>query len=771
MITKNQILLFAGIFLLLVIAWQGSFYWGTFSGDFKSVNIFLEEFDKKVSEDEDSCFIMGIESNYYTENFQDMTIVANESVVLQKKVDVSNRHGISECVSSEFLNSGENKVTMFFGSHTLFYHVVVQNYEKTVPEFFLSAENEKVEIEINNYDGKAYAPVSIYVNGNLDHRVYFSGNEFSSAETVKLQEGENEIKAEFQGIEKTLTISKEPKFHMNNIFGIAILSVLIFVLWTFVFRENDFAERIAFTLVSFFSIFVILFFALLVTGTLNAFNYVVGILIAIIAISIFFRKNLKKKDSLENVKCSEMIKKASPMIILLIALILGSALIFNMFTFSYYGVWTSFYERQSKTITEIEKIPEIDEFSFLGTKPYGYMSAYFYIKPGIGWLTGLEGQQSYAIIMLLSQIAFVASLYLFFRSYGLEKKAFLGAAVVLFGGFVFSDFSFNIRHVISYSFLILSMYLLRRNKGVMSGVVLGFCTFIQGPLYAIFIALSPLLIQKKEQVFELVKALVIGAIIAFIFFIPTFLSSGIPSQAKYDVWGYFWSIPLYGFFLDYLPILMLIAVFIAPFLLSGKSKFDNFSLRVLGMLLVYLFIQLFVSYRINVAATVAFALLISLLFPKDFLKDKFSEYATAAFFSLSYVIMFFIILNFYTVPPSLSHSFNYTADYSSTEANFLNEPYLGHPFIHDAQRKSSADLAVEYANEQMIDDSFRFLKEKDPEILKEYSIDYVINRSIYLDEKPVGDNTYKEEIEFQFLDKIYSNEFVHIHWVDKDKLN
>jgi len=119
------------------------------------------------------------------------------------------------------------------------------------------------------------------------------------------------------------------------------------------------------------------------------------------------------------------------------------------------------------------------------------------------------------------------------------------------------------------------------------------------------------------------------------------------------------------------------------------------------------------------------------------------------------------------VIPAVSEGFVFVKDNSSTNSNVLNEPYLGHPLIYFAERKSSADLAVEYANAAMIDDSYKFLKEQDKSILKKYDIDYVVNRSMFLDEKPVGDNMYSRHIEFEFLDKIYSNYVLYVHWVDK----
>ena len=207
-----------------------------------------------------------------------------------------------------------------------------------------------------------------------------------------------------------------------------------------------------------------------------------------------------------------------------------------------------------------------------------------------------------------------------------------------------------------------------------------------------------------------------------------------------------------------------------PFLLLKKTKFDSFSLRVLFLLIIFLLIQLYVSYRVNIVATITFALLIGLIFPKDFFRERLTEYSLAAFFAIGFSFMFIIIMSFYPVNPQTSESFVFAKMNSSTNANFLNEPWLGHPFIFYAERKSTADLAVEYANEQMIDDSYSFIKQGSLEILKKYKIDYVINRSIFLDEKPVGSNLYSKLMEYPALDKVFSNSLIYIHWVDRGRI-
>lgn len=771
---KNFACLFLLVFLVLCLSWQVSLYWGALQTGEKYTSISLQGFDRKVQSTEESCFLLLVNSNFETEQYSNLLVLSNENVVLRKEIDVSKSPLLRECVPQKLLSKGENRIDIYLDAQRLFYHTTVQDFQKTEPKITLGdAGGEKISIKIENYDESKYAPVSIYVNGKLDHMLYFSGSNFSADEklTAPLNEGQNNIRVEFLDRKEAIEVFESGGiFKMSPIIGLAIISILICVLAFIVFRKQNFFERAAFALTSFFAVFVAIFFLLQITHLLLAEIFVFLVLLAIIILIVAFRKNLKKQDALGNIDWRKKLWEISPVFITLICIVIFSSLLFNLFTPTYYGIWTSFYERQSKTITEQQIIPETDDFSFLGTKPFGYMSGYFYLNPGIAWVTGFDSQQTYAIIMLLSQAAFVVCAYLFFRSYGLGRKAYLGVAVCLMGGFVFSDFSFNIRHVISYSMLFLSIYFLREKKGMKAGLVLGIGTFFQTPLYLMYIALAPIIVTKKEMLKEFGKSLLCGAAIALILFAPTLISSGTPTQAESDVWGYLWSIPLYGFILDYLSVLLLIALFIVPFLIFKKTSFNSFSVRILIMLLIYLFIQLFISYRINVVATIAFALLIAFLFPKDFFKDRLSEYSLAAFFAIGYTFMFIVIMSYYPVLPAYSNAFAFAAHNTSTDAKFLNEPYLGHPFIFLAERKCTADLAVEYANEEMINDSFKFLKESDGSILKKYDVDYVINRSIFLDEKPVGNNYYKRAMEYEFLDKVYANHFLFLHWVDKERL-
>ncbi len=768
---KNKLLAaYVVIFAVLAIAAASSFFWGSMAPKDPRAEVFLGSFDKEVALGEKACVYTRMNSGYGSKTIISYRVIANNTVVDNQEFDITNYSGMETCIPAEALLLGDNFVEVFVGGDRLFYHLQVsKTVEEKLPVVSASFEgDEKLKVRVEENDALKYAPIEIYVNDELDHRVYFEGETFESVERIELRDGENRVEVLFKGEGVSLKVEKPAKFAMNPLLGISIIAALLFVFALGVFAAKPFLEKVAYSTLSVFAILMAEFFLLNVVGILSAANFAIAIALTTIALAIAFRKEFAK-NSLTKEEGLAALKKISPFALLLIAILLFSSFAFNFFTSSYYSDWTSFYERQSKTITGIEQIPETDSFSFLGTKPFGYISGYFFVNSGVSWLTGLATQQSYAMIMLIAQAAFLATALLFFRSYNFDgKRSYIALLALFLGGFVFSDFSFNIRHVISYSFLLLAATQMRKGKALPAAIALGLGTFVQTPVFLMFIAMIPLTVTKKKMLKAFGKTAIGGAILALVLFAPTLLSSGLPTQAEYNVWGYMWAIPFYGFFLDYLPLLVLISLFIVPFLATKEVKFDRLSARMLLFLALFVAIQLTISYRINVVATIAFALVVGMLFPKRVIENRLSAYSLGALIGVTLMLMFLLITSFYPVPQSAQNAFAFVKTNTSTEANFLNEPYIGHDFIFLAERKALSDLAVEYADAEMIQDSFEFIKTGNRQILSKYDIDYVVNRSIFLSEKPVGNNLWHELLEYEELDKIYSNGLFFVHRVEKN---
>ena len=763
---KTAALLVAIVFLMLFASYFATFGWASLSIKENIMALQLESFDKKVAVGSDACFTLALESNLGRKIIADYTIKIGDTLVKQEKIDVGITQVLEACVPASALVSGDNRIEINIRNITTFFHVeVVDELSTITPEIRLEVIEEKLRIDVTNNPQNSYEPIEIFVNGSLDHKIYFSGGGHSSIETLELQNGSNEVIVKFLGEQKNISIEKEQGFEMNPIIGFLLIAILIGTFFILVFPTQPFLERVSFSILSFFATIMLVVLALDVLGLLSAFSFVSLIFVVTFALILLFRKNFSKSIEIsKNFSLKLFLQKVSPLAILLVLVVIFASLFYHFLTPSYFSIFTSFYERQAGFIALSENIPLTDPFSFLGTKPFGYLSGYFFINAGISWLTGITTMQSFAVIALLSQTALLSLAVLFFRSLKITgKKSYLGAILLLLGVFVFSDLLFNIRHVVANSFLLASLVLLKRNQPVLSAGLLALGSFVQPPIFLMFIALSIIVVEWKKEWLNFLKATLIGAIALILLFVPTFLRSGLPTQAKPEIWGYLWSIPIYGLLLDFLSIFIFIAVFIIPLLILRKTRLDGFAKKAIVVLVLFMAVQLFISYRINVVNSIVLAILIAHVFPKRLLEIRFTEYTLGVLFAVILFAMAMLSVAFYPLHPTGTHAFNFVKENTSTEANFLVEPYLGHPFILVAQRKASADLAVEYASEEMINDSYRFLKEKDNEILKKYEIDFIVNRSIFLDEKPVGDNFYPEIIEFFDHDKIYANEIFFIH--------
>lgn len=770
MTPKTIFLLFAGIFLLLFAGHLATSGWNSLSQKQNLVALELQEFDKKTEKESNSCFTLLLESNLGRTTIADYEIRTGNKIVKHEKIDAGKSQTINECVPPTALSAGDNRIEIEIRNVTVFFHTIVaQTIESTQTELISEPRGTKVFIRVTDPAQKKFEPIKIFVNQKLDHKIFFSGSTFESEEKISLEEGENNVKVVYGGAEKNFSIKKEPEFKMNFLLGFVLIAVSLTVFFALVFPLRPILERISLSILSFFASIILIFFILDTTGFLSAFNFTVLFLLLIIFLTAIFGKNFSKSVNLQkNFSPQNFFKNVSPFALLFVLVIIFSSMFYHFLTPSYYSMFTSFYEREAELIAQNQTVPLTDPFSFLGTKTFGYVSAYFFLNAGISWLAGISTMQSFAAIALLSQTAFLCIALLFFRSLGLsDKNSLLGTILLLLGVFVFSDFLFNIRHVVANSFLLLSLVFLKRKAPLKSGLLLALATFVQPPVFLMHIALSLVVVEWKKEAKNFFKTIFTGAIGALVLFSPTLIRNGLPTQAHPETWGYLWSIPVYGFALDFLSIFIFTGVFILPLLFLKKIKIDGFAKKTILILALFMLVQLFVSYRINVVNSIVLAILIAHLFPKKLLEPRFTEYTMTVLFSVVFIAMAMLSTTFYPLHPTGYHAFEFIKQNTSTNANILNEPYLGHAFILVSQRKSSADLAVEYANEEMIDNSYRFLKEKDNSILEKYGIDFIVNRSIFLDEKPIGDNLYQEVIEFPEQDKIYANEIFFIHSVRK----
>jgi len=191
---------------------------------------------------------------------------------------------------------------------------------------------------------------------------------------------------------------------------------------------------------------------------------------------------------------------------------------------------------------------------------------------------------------------------------------------------------------------------------------------------------------------------------------------------------------------------------------------DLYKLKLLIAAVLGLLFLVMVSARWNIFFTINLALFIVIALPEKTIKNKY--------FVRLFAILILLFALFTSTGIHLSQVSNmqlspisYLQEFSSSEENVLVDPMFGHDVAFFAERKILADLAVEYAPEEKLVDSFDFLMEKDYSILTKYNITWILNQGHYIHREAAGGVYYDDPIEFEKIDKIYVNDLMSIHWV------
>ncbi|MBI5884918.1 hypothetical protein HZB89_02355 [archaeon] len=752
-----------GLAALLLLALALSYFTGFFAVKPGMASMQLVSFDKKVDENSNACYSLLVKPVNLGKKIMSFQETAGNKVTFKTDLTLEgNEQAINNCIKPENLESGINLIDLRLDADRLFFHVEKsQNVEKLTPSLEITSINDNaISINVSNNDGLSFEPLTIFVNNVKDHSVYFSGRNVQLTEKINLQAGNNDIKVSFKGAEAKTSYALQEKFSMNVFAGLALIVLLFAVFMLFVFSGKELIEKIAFSLAGLFISIMALMYALLLLNILSVESLALSVIAAIILLAFIYRKNFKfshEKIDLPNL---------SPLFLLLLAFIIGSALFFTLFSGHYVSAWTNYYERQAELIVSEQKLLLEDPLSFLGLKPAGYLSGYFFADAGIGLLSGLQNPQYFALIQLLAKLFLLFSGLALFKALDFSnEKASLALMLFFLTGFIFGDVLFSARHLIALGFGFLSIALMIKGRPLAAGLLLAFSTFVQAPMIALALPASLALVPSGKYR-QLIKSFGVAALISLILFAWVFLSFGLPVQAKSTVWGHLGTLPLYGAVVDLFALIAFAVLFLSPYALKKEIPFDAFSRKLATAVIILLFIQLFISYRVNVITAFLLASLLAFLFPGKVLESKAGNCLISAAFILGLGVAFSIAVGF-AVPSSITDASSFIKANTSTGSNFLVEPVLGHSIAFFGKRKILSDLAVEYSFPEMIDDSYAFLKESNPAILDKYGIDFVVNRRDLITEAPVGFDFYPKILEFDFLDKVYSNGFVFVHAVPK----
>lgn len=769
-IKKQELFVLGLLFIFLAFAFIIPNFWGIMPLNYSPfTSMYLEEFDKDVYLNEQFCFDLVLDIQGQPVFRNNLVIFANDSVLDFQKVFFSDENYYSRvvnynyCFDENVLSNGNNTIKAMLGTEKVFFNIEKKQgirKETTFLMDFKDVNNEGVSFSLllENFD--KFEPISIFVNGELDHKVYPVEGRNNFIEKLSFDEGNNLITLQFRDKE----ISKE-YFHtapvtINPFLGLILFLIGFFVFVGFVFSEEDYIRKFALSFTSLFVLLIAISFALNVLNFLSLVSFFALYIVSILIIAFVFRHNFK----LTELNLSFLSHLKNPLLFLIIFAAIALPLVFNVFTVSNYSYWNVYYERQSASLAENFSLPLEDEISYFG-RPLAFIPGYFFFDASISWLFGLDGAILFGLLLCLANLFFLITLFSFCKAFNFSmNKAALFYIFMWMENFVRGALFVSPRHAFSLGlFLIAMMLLLEYRKKILAGLTIAFCGFVQTPLLVAFPILY-LIIAKKIKWKELIFVMAIAVVTFLILYLPNFLNFGMLSQADKGAWGYLINYDLLNIFLDLGPLLVFFVLFILPDILRKDFKWTSYRIKLLVFAIIGLLFQLFVSYRWNIFNTINIALFLVIALPEKVVSQKY--------FLRLFAILILLIGLVMSAGINLSQITNYQTtaldfinENSSTNDRLLNDPLFGHSLAFFTQRPIMSDLAVEYAPQSQLDETYNFLEDSNYEVLKKYDIKWTYSQSLVVNTQAFGSKVLDDFLEFEKIDKVFTNSFFYVHWV------
>ncbi|MDO8627295.1 MAG: EpsG family protein, partial [Candidatus Diapherotrites archaeon] len=665
---------------------------------------------------------------------------------------------------------GENLIDVQSFGKQLFYHLTLTaqtvSAETPVLEFSnsgIDAEKETIQFELKNFSGNKLQPLSIFVNGKLDHK-FFPQNSGMFEEKISLVEGKNSVRLEFAGQSKEAEVLVSEKLKSNLLFGILVLLFSFFVFFSFVFSSKELAEKIALSITLQFVQIVATVFVLNYSGLLSNISFIAGIILESAVLAFLFRKNFKFEFVEVNYKSLHFLVWVA-----LLALVCAT-LFFHIFSYAHYSYWNGFYERQSQAIFESGSIPLVDEFSYFG-RGFTFVPGYFIYEAGLSWLTGLEETQIFALVMALGNLLFFSSIFYFGKRFGLSaEQSALIFFFLVFCLFILTGTLISPRHIISFALFIVAIAFMQEGKNfVLPALIYGFNGFVQFTMLA-GLPIFYLVVTKKPDWKYLLKVLVPGFVLFALLFLPNLLNYGIPYEVHMKEWGYNITLPIQSLVGDVGTLLGIVTIFLVLDILwakfGKKEKIDEWRFRLLVLVFGGFLIMMFASYRWNIFNS----LVIALFFATGFSQIDLNNVWVKRLFLVIILVSGYYVMTVIASWTLFEHSLeplDYMKFNSSSNEKILSDPLFGHAIAFYSRRQILADLYVEYADAEKLGDAYKFLEDKNYSVLDKYGITLTVNQADLINKTAVENKPLTEELEFKELDKIYSNGFISLHRVVK----
>ncbi|MCX8189887.1 MAG: EpsG family protein [Candidatus Diapherotrites archaeon] len=778
MLTKENVFL-AGIFIVLFLSALSSTYWHSFSYKQPTISIALYYFDKKA--EDVTCAEVLLISQDTGALKKELRLYIDSKEMIRKNITIEENKTKKEtlCADIRLLSEGKHFAEIVLEDKRLFYYFEKrQNSEKQFNHKIniISIEKDNIFFEVDNFPDSVYAPVEISVNGVLEKVVYPSKPNESFKEKIRLNDGKNIVEVSALGLSAFTEFEKKKGTDMLLFLGFLLLVCGVFVFSRFVFVKTEIFKRFAMAIFANNSLLILLGLILGFFKIFNLYFLALSYTSAIVIVALIFRKNFSCAD--ERVKIRNILNNVSVETLVLLGFFLYICLFYQWFTPSHTTNFNAFYERGTKKIIENSGVPQIDEQSYLG-RPFTFIPGYFYLEGAFSILLGIDGTTLFAFTSTLATIFFLFSSIAFAKAIGIKKAAIMLPIFLVMNTLIFTFITLTPRHIIAFSFLLVALVLFAEKKWPLASAAIFVGMLIQIPM-ALFYLISAifigLFINRGIRLKELTKIVLKPFLFAFAFFCIAyamlFFRAGIPYQIMSEDWGYLIRFGPAILFVEpgiLLFFFLLLIMLESLWLLRKETKLTREKKILILACFLAMAMQSAISQRFNVLSALFTALFAA--FFLEYYKSKFTELFTAAIALLLMVGLYLalILVHGFTTNMQAQAGVAYLAKYSSDSERVLTDPLYGHVIEMHAGKKALADLMVEYADEQKLMDSYKFLKEEEYGILEKYNIALVFSERFVINEKVIGNEQLTKELEFKSMAKIFVNDKVAIHRFLKQK--
>ena len=591
--------------------------------------------------------------------------------------------------------------------------------------------------------------VSLEVN---DRQMNFDNSATYCVQSQYLSSGDNlvRLKADDRSIffhvsqsdshaTKYLTQNIDSKTLDKNPLLMFIASFLVFLLPGAFVTGRFFKAKEATEFIS-LSIAFSLLITFIVAWLLNYFGMVstVNFMLSMVLISLIaYRKDIRFPEIGRN----EMIVMGAFILLTLAT---------QLYLFSHNSPWSVYYDRQVETTYSQNALVSYDPLSYLG-RPFTFVPGYILTKASFSWLSATFPTEAFFVFQVIGNLFLLSSIFYLGRTLKFDdRKITIMAMFILSSLFIFGWLIIALLHLYALAIFITALALALKDRPA-SGLVAG----LSGLFHASFLIAFPVLLfalQKKTNLKSVIAFTVIAVIGFFAFYSPTIVQYGLPTEIQKEDWGYL----IRGNVINLGTMSAgFLSLAVIPALYFGFKR--NRKLTIATLLIIAAFLLL--SYRVNFIL----AVLTSVLFVSTFkLKSKLVIAILALLFVMS-LSLNLVTYNGESLDKPETAPFLWIKSVSGNNSRILVEPFFGHVSNYYSERPSLADLYVEYASDEKYTDALAFIQTGSMDILAKWNISYVVTMHSATIVRIAEFKYYPNEIEFEELDKPYTNLYFNVH--------